>query len=702
MQVKARDVHVRQLCDLDSNQVWKLRGRYRVEFDDGKYLEMSGRHIKMSWPYWGISRMYPEVPIPSYMCYQKDVWSTDERHLDLMSHAAVLARKHNVGLQDTRFILSQHIYADAFNLTVKNLLSYCTTIDMDTMLEIYDHPEYQIIKEWEKQYPSGYDEEGHDMVEEAYKIIEKIIHSPALATNPLAMSVIDKTIKMDQVLQAFVRGKTSEIDSRVYTNQVWEGFFGGLSSVISRLKEAGATSRSHLYNTDKIAEAEYGSRKLQLAANVLTHFSYDDCGTPHFHNYKFHDTKEDKAIFASMEGMKWRFKGDRVWRTFEAKDFDELVGRDIEFRSAMCCLHLAKQGVCAGCMGDLIYNLSWKTSPGHLASTSISEKATQAILSTKHLDFLRHLFQLVISPNLNRFFTAYENSSTKGLMLRSKPELGNWDEYYIAVDDKMFSELLQVGYYEDVNQIDETSLPDVTDVCMIRVNAEGEVISDEVIDVRMGVCGNFSRAFLSFFTHKAKNGVQQIKKNDIRIPLKGWKAKNPFLVYTNRSEPMSEFVAGLETKLRSVAADKNEAPFDFTSDASVRASKKGRTKIRTLVEMGGATEKQCTYAMLDTFRYINRKLKGVPMTHVGIMLAITRVESPLNMFPAVGFDSEYASDGMGKRFLDHNTLIAQRSAAPMFFFEGQQDDLNNVGFYTELGRKRPASLYDGSFKTLPA
>lgn len=702
MQVQSRPVHVRQLRELNSNQVWKLRGRYSVTFDDNKVVEMSGRHIKLSWPYWGISRQYPNVPTPSYMCYRKDEWSTDDRHLELMSHAAVLARKHGVGLQDTRYLLSQHIYADAFNLSVKNLLSYCVSIDMDTMLQIYDHPDYQVIKEWEKMYPSGYDEDGHDMVEEAYKIIEKIIYSPELATNPLAMSVIDKTIKMDQVLQAFVRGKTSEIDSRVYTNQVWEGFFGGLTSVINRLKEAGATSRSHLYNTDKIAEAEYGSRKLQLAANVLTHFSYDDCGTPYFHNHKFHDTKEDKTIFKSMVGMNWRFKGSRTWGVAEESDFDRMVGKDIEFRTAMCCKHLSKQGICAVCMGDLIYNLSWKTSPGHLASTSISEKATQAILSTKHLDFLRHLFQLVISPNLNRFFAAYENSSTKGLVLRTKPEMGIWDDYYISVDDKMFSELLQVGYYEDVGQIDETSLPDVTEVGFIRLDKDGNVVGDESVDVRMGVCGNFSRAFLSFFTQKAKNNVVHVKKNDIRIPLKGWKTKNPFLVYTNRSEPMSEFVAGLETKIRSVAADKNEAPFDFTSDATVRASKKGRAKVRTLVEMGGATERQCTFALFDTFRYINRKLKGVPMTHVGIMLAISRVESPLNMFPAVGFDSEYASDGMGKRFLDHNTLIANRSAAPMLFFEGQQDDLNNVGFYTELGRKRPASLYDGSFKTLPA
>ncbi|QOC54502.1 putative DNA-directed RNA polymerase beta subunit [Salmonella phage pSal-SNUABM-04] len=694
----ARQVHVRDLRNLNSDQVWRLRGRYDVTFDDGVTQPMSGRHIKLSWPYWGISRFYPQVPTPSTMCYRRGgEWATDDRHIDLMSEAAVLARKAGIDLADTRYLLSQHIYADAFNLTVKNLLSYCTTIDIDTMMQIYDHPDYQIIHEWAKQYPSGYDEEGVDKVNEAYEIIERIIRSPELADNPVAMSVLDKTIKMDQVLQAYVRGKTSEIDSRVYSNQVWEGFFGGLNSVISRLKESGATSRSHLYNTDKIAEAEYGSRKLQLAANVLTHFTLDDCGTEHAHEHTFRDTKESQTQYDAMVGMRFRFNGETgPWRVFEKGHFEDVVDKPLLFRSAMTCRHMAKQGICAVCMGDLVYNLSEKTSPGHLASTSISEKGTQGILSTKHLDFLRELFTLVIGGRIKGYFRGYEKGSEKGLRLLDKPEFGTWSEYSLVVSEKMHSELSQVAYYDNLEDIDETSLPDVTDVTFVRLNADGEPCGGESLDVRMGVCGNFSKAFLSYFL-KVRDEIQFIRKGEIRIPMSGWKPKAPFLIYTNRSESMAEFVAGLETKLRSVAADKNETPMDFTTDATVKMSKDGKVKTLTLVEMGGSTERQCTFAMFDTFRYINRKLKGIPMTHIGIMLAISRVESPINPFPAVGFDKETAIDGMGKRFLDHNTLIAIRSAAPMLFFQGQQDNLNRVGFYTT--RKIPASLYDGSFKT---
>ncbi|WP_216088696.1 hypothetical protein, partial [Shigella flexneri] len=115
-------------------------------------------------------------------------------------------------------------------------------------------------------------------------------------------------------------------------------------------------------------------------------------------------------------------------------------------------------------------------------------------------------------------------------------------------------------------------------------------------------------------------------------------------------------------KLRSVASDKSDT-FEQFSDDSMRLSKKsGKVKPTTLVQMRGATEKQCTHALFDVFKYIQRKLGGIPMTHIAIMLAISRVESPTNPFPAVGFDSEDADVMDGKRFEDHNTLIAMRSA----------------------------------------
>ncbi|EMW1793784.1 hypothetical protein AAEP15_004672, partial [Salmonella enterica subsp. enterica serovar Chester] len=112
-------------------------------------------------------------------------------------------------------------------------------------------------------------------------------------------------------------------------------------------------------------------------------------------------------------------------------------------------------------MGDLIYNLSPGTSPGHLASTAISEKGTQGILSTKHLDFLRYLLNLVLSPRMRDYLTEYKHNSVKGISLLEKPQYGTWDEYQLVISDEVYSEISQIAYHEDLDDIDETALPEI-------------------------------------------------------------------------------------------------------------------------------------------------------------------------------------------------------------------------------------------------
>lgn len=75
-----------------------------------------------------------------------------------------------------------------------------------------------------------------------------------------------------------------------------------------RLKESGAASRAHIYNTANIATSEYASRKYQLIANVLMGFYYGDCGTKHVHYYTFRDTAGRKE-FNGCVGMSFRKAG---------------------------------------------------------------------------------------------------------------------------------------------------------------------------------------------------------------------------------------------------------------------------------------------------------------------------------------------------------------------------------------------------------
>lgn len=692
----ATAVHVRDLAFLPPQKVWAMKGRYEVTFDDNVVLELAGRHIKLSWPYWGVTRRYNNVPIPSSICYKPGQIPSDDYHIDLMSKVNYLGRKAGVSGEELRFILSQSIYADAFNLSVDKLLPYCTTLDVDTLWDIMKHPDYAVIPEWAERYPTGYDEDGTDMVEKAYQIIEKILKDKSMDRNVSAMSVRDRTLKVNQILQSYIRGKTSGIDSRVHSWQVWEGLFVGMNKPASRLKEADATSRAHIYNTENIAMSEYASRKLQLAASVLMSFYIGDCGTKDYHIHTFHDTKSDRSAFKDMVGMYFRLSDQEPWRPIVAEDWDAVVGRELHFRSTMTCLGLSHQTVCSTCLGDLAFNFSKDTSPGILASSSVAEKGSQGILSTKHLDFLRKILELMLTDTMRQYLDKDDGCSHKGLVLAARPARGTWDEYSLAIPANLYSELSQVAFYEDIDSIDETSLPDINELTFMREDSAG-LYNSESIDVRMGVCGNFSKQFLDYFTAHMSN-CEVVNKMHL-IPLKDWDMDAPIIQYTNRSESMAEFVMALETKIRSVASDSDD-------EDSVKAAleghgiriKNGVAKTVTLVEHKGSTEAQCTAALFEMHRFVKRKLDGIPMTHLATILAISRVESLDNAFPAVGFDPENLEFGKGKRFVDHNRLMGMRSLGPMFIYQWQQEYLNNVSCYTVA--ERPASLFDGVLATI--
>lgn len=695
---KGTAVHVKVLRNLTAEQVWQLRGRYDVTFDDNVTLPMGGRHIHLSWPYWAFSRLYDFVPTPSTLAYQREDISTDKKHLGLLSKMFKLAKNHGIPIADIRYVLSEHGYAAAYNNSVENLIAYVTTVDIDTFRDIWRHPRMEAVRELARKYPEGYDEEGNDMVEEAYQQIELIFEDPAMSYNPAIMAVRDKTIKGDTILQAFVRGKLSEIDSRVFSNQAWSGFFTGLTDN-DRIKESCSTSRSHLYNTDNIADAEYTSRKFQLIANVLMSFTRGDCGTTHYHRHTFTDKTSQKQTFNSMVGMYYKHEGhqDGPWLRFNEGEFKQVVNKPIIFRTAMTCNLLHKQSICSVCMGDMVDNMSEDTAPGHLASTSISEKGSQGILSTKHLDFLRKVLQLVFTSTMERYITLYKHSSIKAVRLQSKPIVGKWEDYELVIQDKIHSELIQIGYRNSFSDLDETALPDINGLTFVRLDKEGNVVDEESINVRMGVCGNFSPDFLKHYLRN-KDGLRMVGKS-VHIPLTGWTPNRPLLVYTNRSESMAEFVSAMEAKIRSASVDGEDRlvkskKMEGNQRSAFVKNKQGVVKSVSLVEMRGATEEQCTAALFDMHQFIERKLKGIPMCHVGIMLAVSRIESPTNSFPAVGFDAEDYNQQTGKRFLDHNTLMGRRSGVPMFFYEGQQDYLDNIGFWTD--RMRPASLYDGA------
>tara|TARA_Y100001956_G_scaffold14453_1_gene13665 strand:- start:2643 stop:4730 length:2088 start_codon:yes stop_codon:yes gene_type:complete len=687
VKVKPTACTARQLAMLDRERIWKIRGLFEVEFDDGVKIVMGSRYIKLSWPYWGITRHYSQVKIPSTLTYLPNVIATDNKHKDMMSTAFKAAKSEldTISLNDVRHILYRDVYANAYNNTVRYLLSYMTTIDLDSWLELFDHPLVTKALALADEFPEGVSYDGDDMVEEAYQYIEEAFLDPALARNAVVLAVADKTIKMDQVLQAFIRGKTSEINSEVHSIPVWEGFFNGISTAAGAAKESRAAARSHVFNTDNIADAEYGSRKFQLVCNVIHNHSDGDCGTKHYHVQTFEDTRESKDQLRNMIGINFRVEGSPMgWTPMEEHHIEQILGKTIHYRTAMCCSKMSEQGVCKTCYGDLYYSLSDQAAPGHLSTTSISERGTQGILSTKHLDFLRRIVSIIMRSQVIRYFERYENKQIKGLRLRDKTPRGTWANYRIMVDQETYNSLEIVRFESNLKDLDIHAVADLENMTFVEIGKDGTIIEEDTINVQMGINGYLSYEFLKYY----QTVVDDVEKHGkfYLIPVEKWDTSKHILQYHNRSESLAEFVDGYEAKVRSNSSYEGEERLTKTSR---------RKAIRNLVSMGGATEEECTFALIDTHRYLERKLKGINLAHIAMVLACSRVEGWDNPFPAAGFDSQPADHVNGKRFVDHDTLIGMRSISTALIFERQQDYVDNIRPYVQ--RKVPSGLYDGAF-----
>lgn len=689
--VKGLPVHVRDLAFLSIEKLWKLYGVYSVTFDDGKTIDVSSRYIKLSWPYWGLTRIDPEVQITSELCYYNGAIAKDRHHLEFMSKANLLAQEAGMPLEKIRWHLFKDVYSVAYNNTVGNLRSYVTTMDYDDFIAVYKHPSVQEAIAVMEQYPTGKNSDGKDMTDVAFCLIEEAFNDPTFADNEFVQSIMNESLSVNSGLQAFLRGPLSEVNSTIYDFIPAYGFFSGLLSLAAIAKESVATTRSHCFNKDNIADAEYGSRKFQLVGNVIMRHFKDDCGTTHSHKHTFLDTKKDRDRYKSMVGMSYRLDNGKggEW-LFLAKDgFDKLIGKPIEFRTGMTCLRLRDQGLCRVCIGKLYYNMSRKASPGHLAVTSTSSKGSQGILSTKHLDFLRRLEALIVPPVTADFMEAIKHKTIRGVRLLAAPKRIDWNykNMHLELTQSQMAEISQLSWTKNLSGFDETSLSDVASVTFAKIE-DDDAVDFSAHDMRIGTCGNFSKEFIKYCLN---NRNRAIAKNKIYwLPLDRWETAKPFMVFSNRSESMAEFVSAMETKIRSVASRDGEERIDrSTSDELVKRG----GKQYDLVSFGGDTEESCTMALFDLQHFIARKLKGVPMAHLGIILAASRVQSYTDPYPAVGFSNGRSNDGM--RFVDHNALIGLRSAPCMLFFEKQRGYMESLQLYTD--RERPESVFDTAF-----
>lgn len=137
--------------------------------------------------------------------------------------------------------------------------------------------------------------------------------------------------------------------------------------------------KAQVMNKVYTGDSGYFARQLSLL-NMDVYLNKDDhynCRTKHYLKYKIDDEESLKRI----EGRYYKTKKGSPWFRIVKHNDTDLIGKTIYMRSPITCA--SKTGICHMCYGELS-KLNQDIHIGIFASTHISSRFTQNILSSKH------------------------------------------------------------------------------------------------------------------------------------------------------------------------------------------------------------------------------------------------------------------------------------------------------------------------------
>ena len=129
-----------------------------------------------------------------------------------------------------------------------------------------------------------------------------------------------------------------------------------------------------------------------------------DCGSKEYVDWYIRPIEvSGKADIMNMLGKRFLNEETGLEEVI-TKKHTYLEGKTIKLRTAMKCKLEDKRHVCTACFGDLSYSIPKHSNIGHISATSVTQKVTQSILSTKHLTSSATSNQIVLDDTAKLFF----------------------------------------------------------------------------------------------------------------------------------------------------------------------------------------------------------------------------------------------------------------------------------------------------------
>lgn len=657
-------VEAETILHLSEVEAWHLYNRtdaIKVIFKDGE-VDTTARRYLFAWYLWKFHRLYPETPLKKEHHFDANgITPLSSKHwLGVMGKIRMetLYAYPNFDICDHSENLMHLVYSvqnDVFNMHVKKLPRYRSSINIFSFQELFEYPPIKAANDACKANP--YDLES--TIEATYAKIENILMTdPVIKNNELARAVRLGLVRVGQVLQCIsARGKVTDIDQMIFRNPITTGFYEGMRTIEDQGKESRSCGKALWYSKDPVADAEYFNRQIQLLAATLKNLHYVDCGSTGTIPFHVGFKSDLKKLLGKS------YKADDGWKIINGSEI-HLVNKVIDMRSISKCVHPDPQGVCMGCYGTLALNVPRGTNIGHFSTTAVESKLTQGILSVKHDDSN----STVSSLPLSEFDQKY-------LLLCDDPN-------YIRMNPKLIKKNLSliIKAHEAVGFNDIGVVKDVSILVLDRISeitVADFIHTNDGLERAASICTNTESRNASL-TYEAlqyikRYGYTVTAKGDYKIELDHWNNDQPLFYIPMKHFSMVDLMRRLERVVKGSVASAAES--------------KRNGQMKRVVDCENFGE-----ALVLVHELLHEKI-SYNIAQIEALIMTVMIESSADRdfnLPSAGNDGEFTT---------FNAVMANRSLSAVMAHEEQQRIFYEPSSY--LITDRPPHPADDFIATLP-
>lgn len=517
---------------------------YIVIYDNNEENETFRKEIIMNRYLWSLFDLYPNTPIVKECCIStltRNSYYNADIHIKMLEKLFKYICKHNNLLMfEQKEALVKHVY-NIVNLIYNDLLikifNYIPTVDAVDFIQVVEDENIKRIHSNIKP--------NQDSIENAYKEIKQVLIENTNYNNRFIHAYKSKAVNENQSNQCIgPRGFISDLDRSVYKQPVLSGFIKGLNTLFELIAESRTAAKALNASDNHIKTSEYTSRRLQLLSMSVRNVVFGDCGSDEYFSILI---TED--TLPNLRGKYYLNEETNTLNIIQGNE-KELLNKIIKIRTTLGCRLPKNNEICSTCLGELANNFRSNSNLGYTFVSYLMEKATQSILSTKHLTHSVKKSISNLEGNATRFFYINRDNyiffnketNTKGLKL----------VLYSSQVNKLVDALSLSNSNISLSKIGE-----ITDISIVDTNHK----VPNVINIDLSYKERNCIITKEFFNYIKNNYIETDSRGNFIIPLDDFNKDHPVFYNPIKEKDIITFVYKL-AKIIETNVDKVTDPYE--------------------------------------------------------------------------------------------------------------------------------------------